>query len=289
MPKNEGIGGGLAAAFAGEPQSFGFGFITPDDIANELIAEADNAEVGKKNEEAAGKSKKKRSKKKGKSKQVPSEVKENKDASDDGEASNQDELDEAMTLLQQKDKDDQKAKPAAPAAKRATTKAEATKIATKIDVQPSVKGSVAEGVAEEAKKKTRRGKRSKKKKGGQQGKEEKEASDEDCWYDPQPQALAQPALTKTKATTGVGAASDGPIRFVSGARASGRNLVATGPLKVRNSAWAAREPRIEGEGDKDDSLALSMDATAIPPAPAPTASDPASGDSPFSFGFQLTI
>ena len=286
MPKSEGIGGGLAAAFAGEPQSFGFGFITPDDIANELIAEADNEEVGKKNEEAASKSKKRRKKKK--SKQVPSEVKENKDASDDGEASNEDELDEAMTLLQQKDKDDQKAKPAAPAAKKATTKAEATKIAIKIDVQPSVKGGATEGVAEEAKKKTRRGKRSKKKKGGQQGKEEKEDSDED-WYDPQPQAPAQPALTETKATTGVGAASDGPIRFVSGARASGRNLVATGPLKVRNSAWAAREPRKEGERDKDDSLASSMDVTAIPSAPAPTASDPASGDSPFSFGFQLTI
>lgn len=124
-------------------------------------------------------------------------------------------------------------------------------------------------------KKTRRGGKKAKHRNGNKGVNVQIDSDED-WYDPQPQPhLAAAAPRPEKVTNFVDkkepADSDDKIFFRKEAKGDGRNLVALGPTKVRNSAWA------EGESDKVSSIQSSLgDGNKVE-----------SHDSPFAFGFQL--
>jgi hypothetical protein len=267
-------GNALAAAFKGKSsgeEKFGFGFIAnpelnPEDIANELIAEAENAEknAAEKNDVSAAPKKKKKKKKKTK-KKVPSEAEDcMKESQDDEEVSNDDELDQAMILFQQKDD-----KIAKSALAKLEKKTETDHCSKKTIAQPLVKEKASpEGHTAANVKKTRRGKRSKKKR--EAAAQDKAADSDEDWYDPQPQELPQ-ELSQAASN------SNDSVRFVSGARATGRSLVARGPVKVRNNAWARGAYR-EGAQDKGE---LSL----APAAPVPDVL----GDSPFSFGFQLSI
>lgn len=287
----------LKSTKTGAVESFGFGFITPEDVAKELIeAEEKEKGLGKGDGDDPSKTSKSKKKKSKKKKMIVTEgaieatpiVMEKKATSstadgseDEGDASNEDELVEAMTLLQQKD--DQNITSAA-LAKQKTPEINIQKIenTTGVEEPPMAPDGV--------KKKTRRGKRSKAKKKKPEG-DKKEDSDDD-WYDPQPQPTPQPAVKVTGGGNGgtrsggqkagdSSSSSSSKVRFVSGAsaKAAGRNLVAQGPVKVRNSAWA-KEPKQQPELREEKARPTAMPSVDLSAAAA---------DSPFSFGFQLSI
>ena len=125
--------------------------------------------------------------------------------------------------------------------------------------------------------KTRRGgKKVKQRKGG--GLDRKDSphkgSSIDDWYDPQQQVQLDSSLPTTKVTSQDRSSNDCNFSIRKNAKSDGRNLVAVGPAKVRSSTWAA--------GNILESHSMKIGERKV-------GKFVESHDSPFSFGFQLSL